>query len=96
MAVTLASFRASFPEFDLAPDAVVLAKLAQAETSTPADTWGPWHDEGVEMLTASLLLISPAARRLAPDAKGATMSPYERRRAFLEAIVGGLNRPEAL
>lgn len=67
MSVTVATFRAEFPEFgdyDVTPDALIQAKLTAAFLRTPLDIWGDLQDDGVKYLAAHLLALSPQAREL--------------------------------
>lgn len=86
MTVTRASFLAEYPEFDGADVAIVDAKIAAAQLRTPARIWGDLEDEGVSLLTAHMLAMSPYARelKLLNDA-GETI--YGKRRAELERTV---------
>jgi hypothetical protein len=89
MTVTVASFRAEFPEFgsaDVTPTVLVQAKLDAALLRTPSDVWGDLQDDGVKYLAAHLLALSPQAREMklsTPDAK----SPYGFQRLEYESIV---------
>jgi len=51
-----------FPEFSGAPESLVLACIAEAESRTPADVWGEKRDQGVQFLAAHLLAMSPNAK----------------------------------
>lgn len=94
MAVTVASFRARFPEFgssDVTPDAVIQTCLDEAEDRTPEDIWGTGvkRDAGVRYLTAHLLAMSPQGRQLklsTPDGNSAYLP--ERRRLQGEVASG--------
>jgi len=57
--VTATSFKAAFPEFEAAADALVTTKLAAARLQLDTSTWGTRYDEGVMWLTAILLSSSP-------------------------------------
>lgn len=60
MAVTVASFLASYPEFVRAPDVVdVEATLAKAVLNVDAEVWGDKTDEGIELTLAHMLALSP-------------------------------------
>lgn len=68
--MTLAAFKARFPEFVTAPDPMVQAVLDAAATELNADEIGAPFDEAHGMLTAHKLAISPfgrAARMLNDD-----------------------------
>lgn len=58
MTVTRASFRANYPVYDNTSDALVDARLADAqlEVGTP---WGTFQDAATMLLTAHLLAIDP-------------------------------------
>ena len=57
--ITLVAFRSGFPEFNTAPDFLVLGKLDLASLRIAADVWGDRTDEGHGLLTAHLLALSP-------------------------------------
>ena len=62
MAVTVASFRAAFPEFataDNPSDALIQLKIDSAKLQINSTIWGSRYDEGVLWLTAMLLASSP-------------------------------------
>lgn len=84
MAVTLSSFKASFPEFDLgtdaAHDALVTAKLAEAEGMVDRTLFQSTTqaDSCVSYCAAHLLACSPGGinARLAKDKKGDVQTLY--------------------
>lgn len=55
----LAGFRARFPEFKNAGDALVTAMLAAAAGETSAADWGTAYDEAQGLLAADKLAKSP-------------------------------------
>jgi len=71
--LNLAGFRALFPEFAKANDALVQSRLDQAAKRLDVAVWGIRIDEGHGLLTAHLLALSPfgQAARLVSD-KGQT------------------------
>ena len=58
MALSLSAFRTRFPEFNPASDAMVSAKLAEAEDDLDTTVWGDQFDKGHGWLTAHLLAES--------------------------------------
>ena len=84
-------FRARFPAFARASDALIADRLAKAERRTPAAIWGDLQSDGVEYLAAHLLSLEPAARDLAKGEK-AGESTYGAERKRLEAIVSSGHR----
>lgn len=70
MAVTLASFRVHFPEFDGASDSLVQAKLDEAALALDERVFGARFDEAVRYSAAHRLALSPFgqnARMVAKD-----------------------------
>lgn len=61
---TLAEFKASFPEFRSAPDALVTLKMTDAAESTSVAVWGATYDKGIYYRTADLLAKSPFGRKM--------------------------------
>jgi hypothetical protein len=59
MAVTVASFKASFPEFIPAGDTLIGIKIDAAKLQINSTVWGSRYSEGVMWLTAILLASSP-------------------------------------
>lgn len=62
MAVTAASFKAAFPEFANATEALVTATLERAVLDCPSDAWGQVTDRGIELTAAQSLALSPFGR----------------------------------
>jgi len=58
MALSLASFRTRFGEFSSVSDALVTARLAEAEVDLDTETFGALFDEAHGFLTAHLLTLS--------------------------------------
>jgi len=84
--VTPAAFKALFPEFDGASDALVQGRLTWAEERTPAGIWGDKEDQGVAWLAAHFLCLLPGSEDMRKGEKpGETM--YGRERARLNKIV---------
>lgn len=92
MALTVADFLISFPEFYDAPATLVSAKLADAVTMCDPAAWGaePARDltqQGVFLYTASFLAESPYGRKMAlVDDRGRSI--YQQRLDVLKRIVG--------
>ena len=92
--MTLADFRALFPEFDTASDALVTAKLTEAESNT-SDTWqsDSLREEFIGLRTAHALNTSPSGRNARIDPRSGVKSPYyERMRAIMRSHACVLNR----
>lgn len=87
----LAGFRARFPEFRTAPDAVVTAALTAAAGETSTD-FGDSYDEAHGLLAAHKLAISPFGQsaRMVSD-KGETT--YQRER---DAVMARMIAPIAV
>lgn len=92
MAVDVPTFKARFPEFVDAPDALVQAKLNDSLTLTPAAVWGDntidnsIAQQGAFYYCARFLALSPYARKLALVAKDGT-TQYDRELFRLRSIV---------
>jgi hypothetical protein len=56
--MTAAEFKAIYPEFATAADALVNAKIAEADLQT-SDSFGTRRDSVLALLTSHLLAISP-------------------------------------
>ena len=89
--MTAAEFRAIFPAFSRASDALIEERLAQAERRTPGAIWGDLQEDGVKYLAAHLLALEPQARDLAKGERFGE-SAYGRERLFLETIVSSGHR----
>lgn len=61
---TAAAFKAEYPEFEDAPDALVEAKLNQAGLELDATIWGVRAATAVSLLGAHKLACSPFARAM--------------------------------
>lgn len=85
MSVDTATFKAKFPEFENAPDAVVDAFITDAVVLCPDDVWGDFTDMGVELHTARSLALSPMGRGMELGSDGMTV--YDGRLAELRRIV---------
>jgi hypothetical protein len=74
MSVSLSTFRAAFPEFKTAPDALVLEKLGEAAIEIKASVWGDFADKGQKYLAAHLIASSPygGTARLTKDGQSTT------------------------
>ena len=87
--MTVADFKAAFPEFANATDELVEIEIARAELRTPASVWTDevTRDEGIGLRAAHSLTLSPAGRdmQLAPD--GTTV--YMLRLEELYSVVAG-------
>lgn len=70
--MTLAAFRAEYPEFDATADGTVEAKLAAAETRTDRDALGDDADAAQGLLAAHLLALSPHGMQARKDASDTT------------------------
>jgi hypothetical protein len=97
MAVTAASFKALYPEFGDAPDALIEGKLAEAVLMCPDRMWGDLADQGVGLYTAQYLYESPYARHMARVDQGndrqgvrSDASPYnDRLRRLVQQVASG-------
>ena len=90
MPLTTTTFKARFPEFSSADDALVAAKLAQATNSMDDVVWGDKFDDGQGQLAAHLLALSPqgqnAGLRMGAGANQRTV--YQEQFERLEQLVG--------
>ncbi len=83
MTVSIATFKAHFPEFAdaRAPDDLIAAKLDEADNQTNSETWGDLLDQGILYLAAHLLATSPfgqQARLASSDATSTYGNRYDR------------------
>jgi hypothetical protein len=84
--MTPAEFKAAFPEFATAADALVQSRLTWAEARTPEDIWGDLQDQGIGFLTAHFLAMLPGGKEMRKGERpGETM--YLRERQTLQPIV---------
>ena len=101
MAVTAASFKIAFPEFDRVANALIEAKLAEATRELNAEQWADLFDDGVSYLAANLLSMAPQGQnaRLQPATARVTredaLTTYERRFRQLQIIVSSGRRVTA-
>lgn len=85
--MTASEFKALFPEFANAPDALVDSRIAWAASRTPSATWGDLYEQGLAFLVAHFLAELPAGKDMRKGEKpGETMYLAERQR--LARIVG--------
>lgn len=85
-AQTPATFRAIFPEFAGATDALISSRIVMAYDRTPADVWEDLQAQGHAWLAAHLLCLLPGSRDLRlGEAPGESM--YGRERLRLERVV---------
>lgn len=75
------TFRVRYPEFDSASDALIDAKLADAEVNVDAETYGDRYEQAHGLLTAHYLSCAPGGQfaRLEADKLDTTYG-----RAFVE------------
>lgn len=79
--MTPAAFKALFPEFASAPDAIVQSRITWAEVRTPEDVWGEHREQGLALLVAHLLAQLPQSKDMRLGEKpGETMYGRERDR----------------
>jgi hypothetical protein len=86
--LTAAEFKALFPEFANAPDALVESRIAWAVPRTPVDVWGAdYLEQGIGLLAAHFLSLAPNAKAMRKGERpGETMYLAERTR--IARIVG--------
>lgn len=89
MAVTLASFRVAFPEFEGADDALVQAKLDEATNALDARVFGVRFDEAVQYFAAHRLAISPFGQNARLVAKDGSTTYGESYSSIQRACAGG-------
>lgn len=75
MTVTLASFRAAFPEFASYPDGTVTYNLGLAGRLLSPVRWGELYDDGVQFVTAHNLALSPVSATVAGSGGAAIGAP---------------------
>ena len=85
--MTAAEFRALFPEFANAPDALIESRIAWAVARTPESVWGDHLEHGIAFMAAHFLAMLPEAKAMRKGEKpGETMYLAERKR--LARLVG--------
>lgn len=89
MAVDAASFKAAFPEFGNAPNALVDATIARASLVCPASVWGAFVDQGIELTTAQWLALSPFGRSVQLVNKDGSTAYDQRLADLMTAVAGG-------
>lgn len=88
--MTLVEFRATYPEFSTADDALVQRFLDSSAGELDSDTWGEYLHTGHGLLTAHMLAISPMGEfaRLQSDKGQSTYgAEYEKRRYNVTALL---------
>jgi hypothetical protein len=91
VAVTVASFKAQYAEFDAADDAMVAAYLADVSLLVPVSVWGELQDQGIKLHLAKRLALSPWGRDMKLTSKdGSTV--YDDQLFDLQMIVAGGGR----
>jgi hypothetical protein len=88
MAVTIESFKISYPEFDKAGDPMLTAQLAQAELEV-SDSFGDSRDTAVMLRLADTLALSPwgrDSRMIAPSQTSTTYGARFQRMAEANAV----------
>lgn len=93
MPVTVASFKAQYPEFEEAGDPLIQAKLNDAAVNVDAATWGTEADAAVMLTAAHNLAISPFGRNTRLDKDDPTRSIYgEELKVRQRRVAFGLGR----
>jgi hypothetical protein len=77
---TPATFRAIFPEFTRASDAMISSRIVMAYARTESSVWGDLHAQGVAWLAAHLLCHLPGSQDMRRDSDGGTIYGDERDR----------------
>lgn len=86
MPLTPTQFKANFPEFTNASDALVQVRLDWAYERTDSTIWGDKLDQGAQWLTAHMLSLLPEAKDLRKGEKPGE-SMYQRERHRLNRVV---------
>lgn len=87
--MTASEFKAAFPEFEKAPDALVNAKIRIAELRTNSTVWGEQYEIGVSYLAARLLALSPFGRPMQLVNKDGSTVYDEPWRTSRDAVASG-------
>lgn len=88
--MTLEEFRTQFPEFQEAPDSLILGKMREAESRTDAFVWGAKREQGIAYLTAHLIALSPGGRAMQLVQKDGSTPYYETLTTLRRAVTMGL------
>ena len=73
--MTIAEFLNAHPEFSGAEDTLVQAKIDEATRRRRSDVWGDLQDDGIRILAARLLALTPYGRAQAPANAWPIVSP---------------------
>lgn len=86
---TLAEFRAAFPEFSRASDALVNAKLTDASGTMDVTVWGDRYDQGQLYLAAHLLALAPGGQSMRLKTGEMTSVYWSRYKSLLRIVTAG-------
>jgi hypothetical protein len=90
--MNLATFRTTFPEFEIVPDGTIEQRLSWAIAQCDENTWGDLREQGVLLLAAHLVVLTPGGNplRIEPPKNnpGAPRSLYEAQYRTLLSLVG--------
>lgn len=95
MAATVVDFKARFLEFSKLPDSTIAAYLSDAAVELDENVWGALFDQGVMLLAASRLCMSPYAQQAKlADSSGDSsyLAHYQRLQRRVAMGVGRLAR----
>lgn len=82
------AFRARFPAFNKAPDALVASKLDAAARKCDPGAWGDLRDDGIALWTAHQLTMEPEGREVRIANAQSGTSTYEQQFNTLQSIAG--------
>lgn len=86
--MTRNEFRAAYPAFNKAPDALVDAKLAIATAKCDPGAWGDLRDVGIGLWTAHQLTMEPEGREVRISNQQSGTSTYEQQFNGFAGVVG--------
>lgn len=91
---SVAAFKAAYPAFGNAPDALVQAKLDEAALRTSTAAWGTGdlHTMGVSLRAADLLAKTPEGRRMRLVQNDGKSIFHDDLRALVRRVAMGLGR----
>lgn len=89
MAVTVESFRESFPEFRSASLELIKAKIDEAALQVDAVVWEGKTDLGVKYTAAHLLALSPFGRQAKLVSKDGTTTYQTHRDDLISQVTSG-------
>jgi hypothetical protein len=87
--MTVAEFKAKYPEFTEAGDPLIQEHLDDAAAQTDAEIWGDKSEIGIGLMTAHLMALSPYGRNARLEKEPFTTIYGERLRVMQSDVASG-------